>query len=69
MKKYILMLAAVAATTLVACGNKEANAEEVVEPVDSVEVVEEVVEVADSAAAAEADTVPAAEIVEAAVAE
>ena len=68
MKKYILMLAAVAATTLVACGNKEANAEEVVEGVDTVAVVEEVVEVADSANA-EADTVPATEVVESAVAE
>lgn len=52
MKKYILMLAVAAATTLVACGNKEAETTEV--PVDSatVEVVEtEVVEVVDTIAA------------------
>lgn len=50
MKKYILMLAVAAATTLVACGNKEAEATEEV-PTDSVEVIaEEVVEVVDSIA-------------------
>ncbi len=64
MKKYILMLAVAAATTLVACGNKEANTEEVVEPVDSVEVVEEVVEAVDTVAG---DTV--VEAAEAVVAE
>lgn len=41
MKKYILMLAVAAATALVACGNKEAQTEEVA--VDSV-AVEEVVD-------------------------
>lgn len=64
MKKYILMLAVAAATTLVACGNKEANTEAVVEPVDSVEVVEEVVEAVDTVAG---DTV--VEAAEAVVAE
>lgn len=64
MKKYILMLAVAAATTLVACGNKEANTEEV-PAVDTVEaVVEEVVETVDTAAAAEADTVVVAEVAE-----
>ncbi len=50
MKKYILMLAVAAATTLVACGNKEAQTEEA-PATDSVEaVVEEVVETVDSIA-------------------
>lgn len=49
MKKYILMLAVAAATTLVACGNKEAQTEEA-PATDSVEaVVEEVEAVVDSA--------------------
>ena len=50
MKKYILMLAVAAASTLVACGNNEAPAVE-----EAVEVVEEVA--VDSIAA---DTVAAA---------
>ena len=44
MKKYILMLAVAAASTLVACGNKEAAVEETEAPAveEAVEVVEEV---------------------------
>ena len=61
MKKYILMLAVAAATTLVACGNKEAATEET-PATDSIEVVEETIEVVDSIAAdtVAADTVAAA---------
>lgn len=56
MKKYILMLAVAAATTLVACGNKEAQTEEV-PATDSIEaVVAEVEEVVDTTVA-EPDTV------------
>ena len=48
MKKYILMLAVAAATTLVACGNKEAQTEEAPE-VDTLEAVcQEVEPVCDS---------------------
>lgn len=64
MKKYILMVAVAAATTLVACGDKAAENTEVA-PADSVEVVEEVVEVVDSlnvdSAAAVADSAAVAE--------
>ena len=57
MKKYILMIAVAAASTLVACGNKEAAVEETEAPAveEAVEVVEEVA--VDSIAA---DTVAAA---------
>lgn len=63
MKKYILMLAVAAATTLVACGNKEAQAEEAPEA-DSTEVVVEEVEAVVDSADVPVDSVAAAEVVE-----
>ena len=62
MKKYILMLAVAAATTLVACGNKEAQTEEA-PATDSIEAVVEEVEVCDSACC-EGDSVVAVEATE-----
>ncbi|MBD5239616.1 MAG: hypothetical protein HDS64_07620 [Bacteroidales bacterium] len=44
MKKYILMLAVAAATTLVACGGNETKTEEAPVAEEAVEVVEEATE-------------------------
>lgn len=61
MKKYILMLAVAAATALVACGNKEAQAEEA-PATDTIEAVEtEIVETVDTNTEAPADTNAVAE--------